>query len=63
MSNAGEAIRNMRKDAGMTQQKLSEASGVSRAHIAAIEIGIYSPTAKTIEKIARACNKSIKDFL
>ena len=63
MNEIGMAVRNMRKEAGLTQEKLSELSGVSRSHIAEIEAGKYSPTVKTLDAISRACGQETKNLL
>lgn len=63
MSEVGKAIARIRKEIGITQQELSERTGLSRSHIAEIEAGRYSPTLKTLELIAEACNKKLKDFV
>lgn len=63
MKEIGAAVRQMRKEAGLTQEKLSELSGVSRSHIAEIEAGKYSPTVKTLGAISQACGREIKNLL
>jgi DNA-binding XRE family transcriptional regulator len=52
----GEAIRNARDEAGMTQEMLAKNSGLPQSHISRLEAGIHAPTNKTIEKIAEALN-------
>lgn len=63
MNNIGYAIRKVRKEVGLTQEQLAENANISRSHLAEIESGKYSPTMKTVEAIANACKKSIKDFV
>ena len=63
MNEIGVAVRQMRKEAGLTQEKLSELSRVSRSHIAEIEAGKYSPTLKTLDAISKACGRTIKNLL
>lgn len=50
----GEIIREYRKSAGMTQEKLSEKLGVSRSAIAKYEIGDIIPTIDRLIEIADA---------
>ncbi len=47
-------VRELRRDADMTQQALAEAVGVSRQTINAIETGRYAPSLEVALKIARA---------
>lgn len=63
MRDIGLVVRKIRKECGLTQAALSEKTKISRAHIASIESGAYSPTVKTLQRIADACGKQIKDFL
>jgi DNA-binding XRE family transcriptional regulator len=51
----GSAIKEMRKVAGITQQQLSEISGLSRTHIAALETNKYNCSIKTFDALATAC--------
>lgn len=63
MNNIGYAIRKVRKEVGLTQEQLAESANISRSHLAEIESGKYSPTMKTMEAIAKACKKPVKDFV
>ena len=47
-------IREARESAGLTQEELSQQSGLPQSHISRLEQGQHSPTAKTLEKIATA---------
>lgn len=47
---------------GLTQDELSERSGVSRASISSYMRGKSSPTFYTLRKLARAMGCSIEDF-
>ena len=58
----GKRIAKLRKDAGISQEKLAELSGVGYAHIARIELGRYSVGIDTLEKIANVFGKQI-DFI
>ncbi len=52
----------LRKNAGLTQQELSESAEVSRKSINAIENGIYVPSTVLALKIARTLNCSVEDL-
>lgn len=47
-------VRELRAGAGMTQQALADAIGVSRQTVNAIETGRYMPSLEVALKIARA---------
>jgi transcriptional regulator with XRE-family HTH domain len=52
----GEEIANARRKAGMTQEELEEAIGVSRQTISLYERGKTPPPFETLASIARALN-------
>lgn len=52
----GEQIANLRGNAGMTQQQLADAIGVTNSHISYLETGRREPTLRTLRKIATALN-------
>lgn len=56
----GKLIRNLRKEAGLTQKKLAELAGVSQAHIAKIEQGKVDPRLSTINKIMEVLTEGRK---
>ena len=49
-------VRDLRKQAGMTQQQLAEAAGIARITLVRIENGSYSPRFRTLDALARALN-------
>ena len=55
-------LEELRKNAGLTQQELSESAEVSRKSINAIENGIYVPSTVLALKIAWTLNCSIEDL-
>ena len=56
----GYKIKEVRESCGMTQEELSEKSGVSRATIWALEKNPnYTTTTKTLSKIADALNTTV----
>lgn len=56
------AIKVARAEKDMTQKALSEAVGVSRQTMNAIEKGEYNPTIKLCRRICRVLNKSLDDL-
>ena len=55
-------LEELRKSAGLTQQKLSESADVSRKSINAIENGIYVPSTVLALKIAKTLDCSVEDL-
>ena len=59
----GYKIREAREEKGMTQERLSELSGVSRCTISALENGIdRNTTSKTLLAIASALGLKVEDI-
>lgn len=56
-------IKYYRERAGMTQQQLSRASGVTQQMISYIEQGARAPSLETLEKLAKALAIKISDLL
>jgi len=52
----GEVIRNLRLEAGMSQEQLAAASGINRAYLGTIERGGKAITVETVERIASGLN-------
>ena len=52
--NIGKKIKTLREQAGLTQDKLAEKSGISLDYLGKIEVCINKPGLKTILKIANA---------
>ena len=55
-------LEELRKSAGLTQQKLSESAEVSRKSINAIENGIYVPSTVLALKITKTLDCSVEDL-
>ncbi len=53
----------MRKAAGLTQQHLAEASGLSKATLSKIELGQISSPISTFSRIAKCLNLTFEDFI
>ena len=58
----GRRIAELRHDAGISQEKLAELSGVGSSHIARIEMGRYSVGIDTLAKIAQVFKMQL-DFI
>lgn len=59
----GEILKRVRREKGMTQDKLAELSGVSASHISQIEHGVYKmPHIVTLEKLARGLGEPATIF-
>lgn len=58
----GERIRLLRKQAGLSQEKLALKAGLDRTYLAGIESGKRNATILSLEKIATSLNVQIKEF-
>ena len=56
-------VRDLRKQAGMTQQQLADAAGIGRVTLVRIENGSYSPRFRTLDALARALNHPVSHLL
>lgn len=50
----GKNVAYYRKEAGLTQEKLGELTGLDRGYISGVERGVRNPAIVNIEKIAKA---------
>lgn len=55
-------IRKYRTDAGMTQEQLSDVSGLPQSHISRLENARLSPSRVTLERIAHALNVKLTEL-
>lgn len=55
-------LRDLRKEAGMTQEDLAKKSGLPQSHISRLENGMHSPSSTTIKKLAEAIGVSTASF-
>ena len=55
---AGQMVRAMRKDAGLTQTQLAERAGMSQAEISRLETGLgrHGPSVEVLNRLAKACD-------
>jgi transcriptional regulator with XRE-family HTH domain len=58
----GVKIKQIRKTAKLTQERLAEKTGLSVEYISRIERGVSQPSFKTLEMLADALNVTAKDF-
>ena len=58
----GKRIAELRKEKGISQEKLAELSGVGYSHIARIEVGKYSVGIDTLSKIGKVFDCDV-DFI
>jgi transcriptional regulator with XRE-family HTH domain len=54
VSNLGANLRTTRRKLGLTQEQVSDRSGVHATEISRIEAGRRDPQVSTVEKLARA---------
>ena len=59
----GEAVREKRKEASWSQEKLAEKANLSTVFISRIERGVESPSVDSLVKIARALKISVRDLV
>ena len=58
-----EKLKALRERRGLTQEQLSEKSGVSRSYLARLETGRQDPTLSTLEKLAKALGVKVGRLL
>lgn len=58
----GKRIKDIRKAAELTQERLAEKAGLSVEYISRIERGLAQPSFSTIDLLAEALNVTAKDF-
>lgn len=56
----GREFARARAEAGLTQEELAERSGIRQETLSRLERGRVNPTAKTLEKLARALGKQLR---
>ena len=59
----GQKIRNRRGELGLTQNELSEKSGVSQPYISLLEKGNFNPSAVYLFKLSKALSVDIEELL
>ena len=59
----GEAVRDARKEAEFSQEKLAEKADLSTVFISRIERGVESPSVDNLVKIAKALGVRVRDLV
>ena len=59
----GQLLRGIRKEKGLTQQALADASNLSRVEIARLETGVRSPSWETVKTLCRALGVGCDVFM
>jgi transcriptional regulator with XRE-family HTH domain len=59
----GKVLRQLRKEAGLTQEQLGFEAGLLRTYISILELGQQQPSLSTILKLASALNRSAQEFI
>lgn len=59
----GKKVRELRLEAGYSQEKLGGLTGLDRTYISGIERGVRNPSIKNLEKLAKALNVRITDLI
>ena len=52
----GERIKQLRKEAGISQEKLAELAGLDRTYISGLERGLRNPSYLVLQRIAKELN-------
>ena len=59
----GTRIRQLRKDAGLTQQDLARSAGIGRVTLVRLEKGEQSPTLRTLLLLTAALGRPVQDLI
>lgn len=59
----GKKLRELRTEAGLSQERLGEMTGLDRTYISGIERGVRNPALKNIEKLAKALDVKINELI
>ena len=63
LASFGRVLRQLRKDAGLTQEQLALEAGIERNYVSLIERGINQPALRMIFKLAEALGTSPSEIL
>ena len=58
----GKKLRELRTEAGLSQERLGEITGLDRTYISGIERGVRNPALKNMEKLAKALKVRVSDL-
>ena len=56
-------LRELRQQAGLSQEALADKAGLHRTYISQLERGLKSPTVDVLDALARALGVTLKMFL
>jgi transcriptional regulator with XRE-family HTH domain len=59
----GKHLAHMRKEKGLTQEKLAEKASLDTAQLGKIEIGLTNLTINTIHRLAKGLGISLKELM
>jgi transcriptional regulator with XRE-family HTH domain len=59
----GKKLQALRKEAGISQEKLGELTGLDQTYISGIERGKRNPSLRSIEKLAKALNVNVSELV
>ncbi len=62
LENFGERVRNLRKSAGLSQEKLAEISDLHRTYISGVERGERNPSLLSLARIAQALGLPLEEL-
>ena len=57
----GKRLQQIRKQKGLTQEKLAELAGVHEKHISKLELGTYKPSFDTLNKILKVLDMGVNE--
>lgn len=60
--NIAERIVELRKQKGLTTNKLANLAGISQSHLREIELGLRNPTVETLSYFCEALGVSLEEF-
>jgi transcriptional regulator with XRE-family HTH domain len=58
----GKKLRELRTEAGLSQERLGELTGLDRTYISGIERGVRNPALKNMEKLAKALKVRVSEL-
>lgn len=58
----GEAVRTLRRDAGMSQEELADAAGTDLTQVGGIERGVRNPSYTTLLRLAAALETTVGEL-
>ena len=59
----GRAVRKLREERGLSQERLGELAGLHRNYIGGVERGELNPTLRTIRRLANGLGTTAADLL